>query len=174
MLPAGALCFYQPHLGRTVLPKWPLWAHLFYSVFYSVSELRRASLFRQARVARAVLPPVDAMFRAGAFALPPCATAKSHMCPLPHLGLSEQVNRTLSKSVSPGVCVHTLGFGCGFWNRPWGTDSWFSWYVNPEGPTIKARIGILVEGFNGVSHNYRAVCLKISMGHRRLDVPVWN
>ena len=25
------LCFYQAHFGRTV--KWPLWAHLFYSVF---------------------------------------------------------------------------------------------------------------------------------------------
>ena len=69
-----------------VLPKWPLWAHLFYSVFHSVSELRRAC-FRQARVARAVLPP-GAMLRAGAFALPPCAS-KSHMRPLPHLGVSE-------------------------------------------------------------------------------------
>ena len=36
MLPVGALCFYQAHLGRTVLPKWPFWTHLFYSVFYSV------------------------------------------------------------------------------------------------------------------------------------------
>ena len=56
MFPVGALCFYQAHFGRTVLPNWPLWPHLFYSVFYSVSELRRAC-FRQARVARAVLPP---------------------------------------------------------------------------------------------------------------------
>ena len=86
MLPVGALCFYQAHFGRTVLPKWPFWAHLFYSVFYSVSELRRAC-FRQARVARAVLPP-GALFRAGAFALLPCAP-KSHMGPLPHLGVSE-------------------------------------------------------------------------------------
>ena len=38
MLPVGALCFYQAHFGRTVLPKWPFWAHLFHSVFYSVSE----------------------------------------------------------------------------------------------------------------------------------------
>ena len=83
MLPVGALCFYQAHFGRTVLPKWPFWAHLFSSVFYSVSEFRRAC-FRQARVARAVLPP----FRARAFALPPCAP-KSHMRPLPHLGVSE-------------------------------------------------------------------------------------
>ena len=50
MLPVGALCFYQAHFGRTVLPKWPFWAHLFYSVFYSVSEFGRAC-FRQARVA---------------------------------------------------------------------------------------------------------------------------
>ena len=82
MLPVGALCIYQAHFGRTVLPKWPFWA-LFYSVFYSVSELRRAC-FRQARVARAVLPP-GALFRARAIALPPCAP-KSHTRPLPHLG----------------------------------------------------------------------------------------
>ena len=31
-LPVGALCFYQAHVGPTVLPTWPLWAHLFYSV----------------------------------------------------------------------------------------------------------------------------------------------
>ena len=85
MLSVGALCFYQVHFGRTVLPKWPLWARLFYSVFYSASELRRAC-FRQARVARAVLPP-SALFRAGAFAFPPCAPT-SHMRPLPHLGVS--------------------------------------------------------------------------------------
>ena len=36
MLPVGALCFHQAHFGRTVLPKWPFWAHLFYSVFHSV------------------------------------------------------------------------------------------------------------------------------------------
>ena len=86
MLPVGALCFYQARFGCTVLPKWPLWARLFSSVFYSVSELRR-ECFRKARVARAVLPP-DALFRAGAFALPSCAP-KSHLCPLPHLGVSE-------------------------------------------------------------------------------------
>ena len=33
MLPVGTLCFYQAHFGRTMLPKWPLWAHLFYFVF---------------------------------------------------------------------------------------------------------------------------------------------
>ena len=86
MLPVGALCFYQAHFGRTVLPKWPFWAHLFYSVFYSVSELRRAC-FRQAHVARAVLPP-SALFRAGAFAFLPCAP-KSHLHQLPHLGPSD-------------------------------------------------------------------------------------
>ena len=85
MLPVGALCFYQAHFGRTVLPKWPLWAHLFYSVFYSVSEFGRAC-FRQARVAWAMLLP-GALFRAGAFAFPPRAP-KSHF-PLPHLGPSD-------------------------------------------------------------------------------------
>ena len=87
MLPVGALCFYQVHFGRTVLPKWPiLGASPFNSVFYNVSELRRAC-FRQARVARAVLPP-GALFRAGALALPPCAP-KSHIWGFPHLGFSE-------------------------------------------------------------------------------------
>ena len=33
MLLVGALYFYQADVGRTVLPKWPLWANLFYSVF---------------------------------------------------------------------------------------------------------------------------------------------
>ena len=69
MLLVGALCFYQGHFGRTVLPKWPLWEYLFYSVFYGVTELERVC-FRQARVARAMLPS-DALFRAGAFTLPP-------------------------------------------------------------------------------------------------------
>ena len=86
MLPVGALCFYQAHFGRTVLPKWPFWAHLFYSVFYSISEFGRAC-FRQARVAWAMLPP-GALFRAGAFAFLPCAP-KSHLHLLPHLGPSE-------------------------------------------------------------------------------------
>ena len=94
MLPVGTLCFYQAHFGRTVLPKWPLWAHLFYSVFYSVSELRRAC-FRQARVARAVLPP-GALFRAGAFALPPSAP-KSHMRLLPHFGVSDVTSFVLRR-----------------------------------------------------------------------------
>ena len=93
MLPVGALCFCQAHFGRTVLPKWPLWAHLFYAVFYNISELRRAC-FRQARVARAVLPP-GALFRARAFALPPCAPKSQ----LPHLGLSESIKDSLGKPV---------------------------------------------------------------------------
>ena len=66
-----------------MLPEWPRWAHLLYSVYYSVSDLRRGC-FRQARVAQPVLLP-SALFRAGAFALPPCAP-KSHMCPLSHFG----------------------------------------------------------------------------------------
>ena len=107
MLPVGALCFYQAHFGRTVLPKWPLWAHLFYSVFYSVSELRRAC-FRQARVARAVLPP-GALFRAGALALPPSAP-KSHMRLLPHLGFSMIRTQNYGiRTLSFMVRVHTKG-----------------------------------------------------------------
>ena len=35
-----------------MLPKWPFWVHLFYSVLYGVSELRRAC-FRQEHVAQA-------------------------------------------------------------------------------------------------------------------------
>ena len=77
-----------------VLPKWPFWAHLLYSLFYTVSELRTACL-RQARVAQAMLPP-GALFHAGAFALPPRAP-KSHMCPLPHLGLSDWWCHRLSR-----------------------------------------------------------------------------
>ena len=105
MLPVGALCFYQAHFGRTVLPKWPFWAHLFYSVFYSVSELRRAC-FRQARVARAVHPP-GALFRAGAFALPPCAP-KSHMRPLPHLGVSDFCKEEYWSQSARGVGKNAL------------------------------------------------------------------
>ena len=88
--------------GRIVLLPGAFWAHgaskmatlgasLLPSI-YSVSELWRAC-FRQARVARAVLPP-GALFRAGAFALPPCAP-KSHMRPLPHLGVSEKFSSEL-------------------------------------------------------------------------------
>ena len=39
MLPVGALCFYQAHFGRTVLPKWPFWAHLFYAALLSSLSL---------------------------------------------------------------------------------------------------------------------------------------
>ena len=63
MPPVVAVCFYQAPFGRTVLPKWPLWAHsstLCFIVFQS----------------------------GGAFALP-AGAPKSHMRPLPHLGVSE-------------------------------------------------------------------------------------
>ena len=56
-------------------------------VFYSVAELRKAC-FRQARIARAVLPP-GARLPGRAFALHPCAP-KSHMRPLPLLGVSDR------------------------------------------------------------------------------------
>ena len=83
-----AICDFEVAAIRvTKLSKWPLWAHLLYSVSYNVSELRRAC-FRQARVTRAVLPP-GALFRARPFALPPGAP-RSHMRPLPHLGVSDK------------------------------------------------------------------------------------
>ena len=90
MLPVGTLCFYQAHFGRTVLPKWPFWAHLFYSVFYNVSELRRAC-FRQARAS------LEPCFRqAHCFVQGPLRSLpvppKSHMRPLPHLGVSDLCN----------------------------------------------------------------------------------
>ena len=65
-----------------VLPKWPLWAHLFYSVFTVLC-------FRRARVARAVLPP-GALFRAGPLrflpVLPNPTCAHSHIWGFPKPG----------------------------------------------------------------------------------------
>ena len=67
--------------GRIVLLPGAFWAHgasematLGASLLPCVLQCSELS---QARVARAVLPP-GALFRAGAFALPPCAS-KSHM-----------------------------------------------------------------------------------------------
>ena len=84
MLPVGALTQF-------VLLPGAFWAHDAFKMATlgpslllcrnSVSELRRAC-FRQARAAQRELPP-SALFRARAFALPPCAP-KSHMRPLPH------------------------------------------------------------------------------------------
>ena len=91
MRPVGALCFYQAHFGRTVLPKWPLWVYLFYSVFYSVSELRIAC-FRQAHVAGAVLPP-GALFRTRAFALPPLCPQFPHVPASTFWGFRELLGR---------------------------------------------------------------------------------
>ena len=78
-------CLYQAHVGRTVLPKWPLWAHLFYSVFTVLQN--SGGYMLPPHVAQAVLLP-DAWSLAETFALPLC-TPKSHLCPLPHLGLSD-------------------------------------------------------------------------------------
>ena len=69
MLPVGALYFYQTHIGCTVLPQWPLWAHLFYSVFYRFQGLGGHA---SACVAEAVLLP-GTLFHAETFALPPYA-----------------------------------------------------------------------------------------------------
>ena len=87
--------------GRIVLLPGAFWAHgaskmaiLGASLLLCILQCFGASegmLPRQARVAQAVLPP-DALFRAGAFALPPCAP-KSHMRPLPHLGVSDPYRR---------------------------------------------------------------------------------
>ena len=59
-----------------------IWAHLFYSVFYSASELMKAC-FSQACVAQAVLPP-GASFHPETFALPPCPPkSQYHTCRSP-------------------------------------------------------------------------------------------
>ena len=80
----GRIVLLPGAFGRTVLPKWPLWAHLFYSrystVFQSLggrASARRVSnepCFRQAHCFMwgrlrflSVLP-------------------KTHVCPLPHVG----------------------------------------------------------------------------------------
>ena len=57
MLLVGALCFYQEHFGRTVLSKWPLWAHLFYSVFCTACRMSRASAKRIVSCRGVALPP---------------------------------------------------------------------------------------------------------------------
>ena len=86
MLPVGAFYFYQAHVGRTVLPRWPIWALLFYSVLHNVSELRRAC-FRQARVTQAVILP-GALFHAEAFAISPCAAVPLNpTCACSHIGV---------------------------------------------------------------------------------------
>ena len=69
MLPVGAWYFYQAHSEPTVLPEWPNWAHLFCSVFASVSELRGHASAR--RVLHKPAPP-GALFHAETFALLPC------------------------------------------------------------------------------------------------------
>ena len=51
MLLVGAFYFHWEHVGRIVLPRWPVWANLFYSTCYSASELRKAR-FCQVHVAR--------------------------------------------------------------------------------------------------------------------------
>ena len=73
--------------GRIVLLPSTFWAHgaskiAILGASLLLCILQRAC-FRQARVARAVLLP-GALFRARAFALPPCSP-KPHMRPLPHL-----------------------------------------------------------------------------------------
>ena len=93
MLLVGALCFYQAHFGRTVLPNrfGRISSTLYVTVFQSLGGHTSAR-----RVAQAMLPP-GALFHAGAFALPPCAP-KSHMRPLPHLGLSESNHKEYLKN----------------------------------------------------------------------------
>ena len=84
VLPVGALCFYHAHFGRTCFQNGHfgrISSTLYFTVFRSLGGHASAR-----RVAQAVLPS-GALFRAGDFTLHPCAP-KSHMCPLPHLGLS--------------------------------------------------------------------------------------
>ena len=83
--------------GRIVLLPSAFWAHgaskmatLGASLLLCVSQCFRAyegMFLQQARVARAVLTP-GALFRAGAFAFPPCAP-RSHMRLLPHFRVSD-------------------------------------------------------------------------------------
>ena len=76
---AGRIVLLPGTFWAHVLPKWPLWAHLFYSIFYSVSELRRA----WPGACRTSHASARRIVSCGGLALPPCAP-KSHMCPLPH------------------------------------------------------------------------------------------
>ena len=69
----GAQCFQNGHYGR-----------ISSTLQFTVFQRFRRACFRQARVARAALPP-SALFRA----FPPC-DPNSHMRPLPHLGVSDE------------------------------------------------------------------------------------
>ena len=73
MLPVGALYFYHAHVGRTMFPNWPFWAHFFYSVSNRFQSLRG-----QTRVAQAVLLP-GALFHAETF-----VSCRS-LCACPHV-----------------------------------------------------------------------------------------
>ena len=113
------LCFYQTHVWRTVLPIWPIWAYHFYSIFYNVAELRKAC-FRQAHIARAVLPP-SALLHAKPFALPPSGTLSpppNPTCaPFPILGFSENCRGNFCPVAFPP-------FRFGFWHH---FADWLNW-----------------------------------------------
>ena len=64
-------CTLPGHVGRTVLPKWSILTHLFYSVFYSVSVLGSACF--------QAVPPPGALFHAETFSLHPCAPKSHHI-----------------------------------------------------------------------------------------------
>ena len=118
ILPVGALCLYQAHFGRAMLLQnghfGRISSTLYFTVFPSLGGHASAR-----RVTRAVLPP-GALFHASAFTFPPFAP-KSHLHPLPHLGVSDfiWVGGFLggSPSLEPlgkariAACEHSLTMG---------------------------------------------------------------
>ena len=104
MLLVGALCFYPAHFGRH-------FGRISSTLILQCLELRR-TCFCQAHVARAVLPP-GAMFRAWAFALPPCGP-KSHMRPFPHLGYPELLIKHYWRVFRQVHCIGNFGNSCEF------------------------------------------------------------
>ena len=56
MLPVCASYFYWQHVGRIVLPKWPIWRHLFYPAFYCCFSAQEGMLPPGA-CRMSVLPP---------------------------------------------------------------------------------------------------------------------
>ena len=127
MLPVGALCFYRARFGHTLLPKWPFWAHLFHSVFYNLSELRRAC-FRQVRVARAMLLPA-ALFRAGRFLpVPPNPTCVcSHIWGFPKANRQNSPRQERSVPNKSATSCDGMIFRCGY-----GTKTEAAHFPSPD------------------------------------------
>ena len=125
MLLVGALCFYKAHFGRTVLPKWLLWAHLFcseFTVFHSSgghASARRVShepcfcqahCFMQRRCAYSVSPN------------PTCA--RSHIWGFPNrclgMGYRTMIARYVAKSGIAQMCLCETKCQRGALHNSWG------------------------------------------------------